>query len=83
VESPTIELFTAPDGLAAAYPPGTPGLPVSFAAVLLTWPDPSYALSVDPGGPLALRLGGAPLADLIGLVRRLVVELGDGDITAQ
>jgi hypothetical protein len=74
-EPPTIALFTTPELLASAYPDGTPSLLVPFSTALLAWPDPSYALWLDPDGPLPLRLDGPALEGLLALTRRVVDEL--------
>jgi|GEM_PF-1272610 len=64
-ESPTIELFTSNRRFQQAYPEGTPSLLAPFLLVLSVWPDPSYALAVDPGGRLEFRLEGEALEELL------------------
>ncbi|WP_433229226.1 SseB family protein [Micromonospora sp. CA-248260] len=54
-ETPVIEVFTAPERFARAYPDGTPSLRATMAALLTVWP-PGYALAVDPDSPAGITV---------------------------
>jgi hypothetical protein len=60
-ESMAVEVFTSPESHRAAGGDDGPTVTVPFTALVVAWPDESCQLSVDPGGPLALRLPGRQL----------------------
>lgn len=77
--APVIELFTAEELLAQAYPEPVPSVPVALPVVLSMWP-PDHDLALDPRTPQQLDLPADQVAALL-----LWADEGasDGEGTAQ
>ncbi|BCJ33285.1 hypothetical protein Athai_07880 [Actinocatenispora thailandica] len=58
-------VFTAPQRAAGALGVGVEVTPVELAEVAAGWPDRTYRLVVDPGGPLAVTVPGFVISSLV------------------
>ena len=81
LEAPTIEMFTSEKLFLARYPADTPRFVTPLLRVLVVWPDASYAMSINPGSVLGLRLADGELEDFLNSVEdALAVELAEPQV---
>jgi hypothetical protein len=60
-----VRVYTAPRRAADALGEAVEVVPVELAEVAAAWPDRTYRLVVDPGGPLAVTVPGFVLSTLV------------------
>ena len=74
-DQPYVVVFTSSQRLSEQLGAGVPAIDIRFVQLIRSWPDQSWALSVNPGTPIAMALPSSQIARLASSVE----EVGLGD----